>query len=559
MSIFSKVRIKAPRRNVFKLSHENKFSFDIGQLIPILCEPVVPGDTFKVHSEFLIRMAPMLAPIMQRMDAYIHYFFVPYRLIFDDFEEFITGGEDGKSMVQIPAFSTSIIQRLIGGYLDPSLDEKTKEKIRKKVFDGSLFDFLNYSFDIDGIDELTLSLLPFNAYNLIYNEYYRDQNLTEEIPLYTESKINTFEYNTFLANKFFDIKYRAWTKDYFTSALPFTQRGEDVHIPIYGSASLRPTEHWSPLMMNQGTTTGDEIYNLNGLINDMNGNLIASGDGHLYNDSAKTQRNILPKRAGVDVYSLSDKLAVDGDSFEAATINEFRRALSLQRLLEISARVGGRYKEYVLGNFAVNTSDARLQRPEYLGGGKSPIQISEVLQTSASVPTGDLGDMGGHGIGVGKSNSFKRFFNEHGLVLGIMSVLPKASYVQGIKREWLKMDRLDWYVPSFANIGEQPIYNVELLSSTPNPMLTFGYTPRYAEYKFIPSRVHGSFKTSMNYWHMARMFAEGVEPALNGSFMECHGANRVFAVPDASEHLYCYLYNRVRAKRPMPVFGTPTI
>jgi len=264
---------------------------------------------------------------------------------------------------------------------------------------------------------------------------------------------------------------------------------------------------------------------------------------------------------------------VDLTSATASTINELRKAFKLQEWLEANARGGSRYIEHIYNIFGVKSSDARLQRPEYLGGGKSSISISEVLQTSGTAQddTGytatPLGEMAGHGINVGHSNDFTHSFEEHGLIIGIMSVRPQSSYSQGIPKMFTKFDKFDYFYPQFANIGEQEVKNKELFVISPQSSpsdetleQTFGYVPRYTEYRFAQNTIHGEFKTTLDYWHLGRKFAN--PPQLNSEFIKIEEDNRIFAYEGTNEendHLYCHMYFKINALRPLPLFNVPSI
>jgi hypothetical protein len=264
----------------------------------------------------------------------------------------------------------------------------------------------------------------------------------------------------------------------------------------------------------------------------------------------------------------AENLHVDLTQATSSTINELRKAFKLQEWLEANARGGSRYIEHIYNIFGVKSSDARLQRPEYLGGGKSSISISEVLQTSGSAnddagytPT-PLGEMGGHGINVGHSNDFRASFEEHGLIIGIMSVRPQSSYSQGIPKHFIKFDKFDYFYPQFANIGEQEVQNKEIyVADGMAPALqdaTFGYVPRYTEYRFAPSTIHGDFRSTLEYWHMGRKFAN--LPTLNEEFIQIEDINRIFAYENTDQnHLYCHIYFKVNALRPLPLFNVPTL
>ena len=229
----------------------------------------------------------------------------------------------------------------------------------------------------------------------------------------------------------------------------------------------------------------------------------------------------------------------------------------MQEWLEKNARGGTRYIESILSHFGVKSSDARLQRPEYITGVKSPVIISEVLNTTGEDGGLPQGTMAGHGIAVSSGKSGSYYCEEHGFIIGIMSILPKTAYQQGIPKQFLKKDTLDYYFPSFANIGEQEVKNNELFAYTASAEDTFGYVPRYAEYKYMPSRVAGDFRTTLDYWHLGRIFE--TQPALNQTFIECKPENttRIFAVEDGTDPLFCHVLNKIQAVRPMPKFGTP--
>ncbi len=567
--LFDSIKLKAPKRNLFNLSFDNKFSCQLGQLIPIMCEPVVPGDTFRINTELMVRMAPMTFPIMQQLDIAVHYFYVPNRLLFDssaDWEAFISPQATAKNPnpreTTPPTYS-----------LNPNSEFGLPAKFFKE---GELLDFLGYN-KYDNPDEqknLLAHILPVNAYNLIYYNYYMDQNVSDSPNMkkilgtpglhdYTTDNGELLHQGE-SGNTYFTLRNRCWKKDYFTSSLPFTQRGADVHLPLYGEIPVKSKNDFDLTVPVQATSQSLGT-----------GNVLFKDPNELYVSETTNPNRKLLLQGRVDAAEINRNLYGDLSNATSATINELRKATALQRFLEISARCGSRYKEFVLGHFGVDVPDGRLQRPEFLGGGTCKMQISEVLQTSSSVTseggdvTSPLADMAGHGIAFGKTNYCKKSFPEHGYVMAIMSIIPRAGYYQGVRKDLLKQDRLDFYSPEFAHLGEQPIELAELFTGGNgdeyDPHSTFGYTPRFAEYKFIPNQIHGTFKTNMDAWHMARKF--DTAPTLSKEFMEVNeyrnGLNRVFAVPGTLEipleHFYVYAYNDVRALRPMPVFGTPSI
>ena len=521
MSIFSKVAMPRPQTNTFDLSHDRKFSGRIGELMPISVMEVVPGDKFNIKATNMTRFAPLITPIMHKASVYCHFFFVPNRILWPNWENFISGGEDGLADPTFPTVDLTI---------------PTQYGVQ------TLADYLGLP---TGNQLLNVSALPFAAYQKIYQDYYRDENLITKTDVSvsdgTQSNIDTIELSS--------MKKRAWQHDYFTSALPWTQRGPEATIPLGTTAPISYVNPGSGATVFRNHATGAGIPSM-----------IFDGAAALFTDSAGGLQANIPGNTNIDVDS-STNYEADLSQATASSINDLRRAFRLQEWLERNARGGARYIEIITAHFGVRSSDARLQRPEFLGGSSTPITISEVLQTSAnaSEPT-PQGNMAGHGVSVGSSNYVSYRAEEHGYIIGIMSVMPKTAYQQGVPKHWKKLDKFDYYWPSFANIGEQPIYNEELYhQSTAEDAEVFGYTPRYAEYKYIPSTVHGTFRSSLNFWHMGRIFAN--KPSLNADFIECDSAevDRVFNVTEGSEHLYVYLHNEVKATRLMPYFGTPTI
>lgn len=534
MSIFSTVKVRKPKRSTFDLSHENKLTCNIGKLIPFFCQEVLPGDSFRVNTDMLVRMAPMVAPIMQRLNVYTHFFFVPYRLLWDEWEDFITGGADGKANPPFPQLF------LHSPYTNV----------------GYLGDYLGLPTGTVVASGMNVNALPFKAYHLIWNEYYRDQNLMQDFDIRSEQSGVISAPDSWVRD-LCSLRTRCWHKDYFTSALPWTQRGDDVLLPLTGDA---------PVILNPVVNQGQAPIIRSG--NDM----VYGGDLHSAPKSAggtsflaaKTSSDTLNIPVGIDP---NGSLVADMGEVSSVTINELRRANALQRWLETNARGGSRYIEQILSHFGVRVADYRLQRPEFLGGGKSPIMISEVLQNSASSADGTpQGTMAGHGISASVNHAFKSNFYEHGLIMGIMSVLPYSSYQNGVPRLFGKFDRFDYGWPEFAHLGEQPIYNSEIFANpvsginyTPGASTgVFGYTPRYAEYKYCPDSVHGDFRTTLNFWHMGRRFS--TLPGLNADFVTCDDTtnDQVFAVTEQKyDKLWVQIYNDVRAIRPLPKYGTP--
>lgn len=539
-NIFNSIRLKRPRRNVFYLSYENKLTANAGELVPIMCKPVVPGDKFRVNTEMLVRLAPLVAPMMHRVDVFTHYFFVPNRLLWNQWEDFITKGVDGTG---VPAFPKIALR---ADWVNPT-------SAAALLSDGSLWDYLGLP-TIGGFNGIAfperspnsvippvgyeVSALPFRAYQLIYNEYYRDQNLTQPIDFTLDGGLvaNVTEVMSLLT-----LRRRAWEKDYFTSALPWVQRGPDVTVPVNNNSGsldvvLKDSPH-ADVYHVPGTTA----FPKDGALRSISGALVIGGGepDPAYLEPSNFQVNV-------------DELGV--------SINDLRTSNALQRWFERNARSGSRYIEQILSHFGVRSSDARLQRPQFLGGGRTPVSVSEVLQTSSTDTTSPQANMAGHGISAGVNHGFKRYFEEHGYIIGIMSIRPRTGYQQGVPKDFRKFDNMDFYFPEFAHLGEQEIKNEELyLQQTPaGNDGVFGYTPRYAEYKYSMNEVHGDFRGNMAFWHLNRIFSES--PNLNTTFVECNPSNRVFATAETSDDKYwIQLYQDVKALRLMPKYGTPTL
>lgn len=520
--LFDVVKVKKPKLNSFDLSHEKKLSFNMGDLVPAYIQEILPGDRFRVNTEIMMRLAPMLAPVMSRVNVYMHFFFVPYRLVWNDWDDFITGGENG---VTYPTFPMK-------NYYESNRDHFVK---------GSLADYMGIPPAPEGTITcpMHVSQLPFRAYQTIYNEYYRDQNLQAKIEFALGSTDDANEDDALLT-----MRKRAWEKDYFTSALPWAEKGGEVTIPLGTSA---------PVVINDSVLP----------------TLVISQDQNFSNVSSGLKRAGLANQSWQQLfdddnnpvkYDPGNTLEADLSDANEVTINDLRRSFRLQEWLEKNARAGSRYIESLWAHFGVRSSDARLQRPEYLGGGKCPVVMSEVLSTVES-DTNPQGNMSGHGIAVGNTNRFNKSFEEHGIVLGIMSVLPRTMYQQGLEKFWTKTVNLDYGFPEFAHIGEQEVKLGEVyhdfLGANDNDQTLWGYQSRYSEYKFKQSSVHGDFRDNLAFWHMGRIFASA--PGLNSSFISSDPTHRVFAVTDPSVHkLYCQLYHNVNALRPLPVFGIPS-
>lgn len=493
------VKTSAPNKNTFDLSHDVKFSANMGHLIPTLAMECIPGDKFQIGCDSLIRFAPLVSPTMHRFDMSMHYFFVPYRLLWEGFENYITQTDPGTG---IPAHPF----------------------VNWNMGNTNTYPLMDYFGIPRGTTVHKLSPFAMSAYQFIYNEYYRDQNLQTEIPyqlLDGNNDANIVPLAT--------MRKRAWERDYFTSALPFPQKGDAAQLPI-GTISEDV-----PVYLNNGGSDTGQVSNANAIPFEVTG-----------------QASTTPQQPN-ELYA-----ATAGTALDPVTINDFRIMMKLQEWREKLMRGGSRYFEYLLSFFGVKSPDARLQRPEYITGVKSPVIISEVLNTGGDQATLPQGNMAGHAVSVNQGKYGSYFCPEHGIIIGIMSVMPKPAYMQGIPKMFTKLtDAFDYYTPQFAHVGEQPILNKELYVDGANPDGTFGYTPRYGEYKVMPNRVAGDFQTTLDYWTAVRQF--NAAPALNATFIECNPTHDIFAVTDPNvDKLYCQVLHKINAVRPMPVFGTPT-
>lgn len=494
------------KRGKFSLSNYKLLTLDMGCLVPIGLTQVLPGDSVQQATSALVRCSPLLTPVMHPVSVRIHHWFVPHRLVWDEFEDFITAGPQGTSL---PAFPTITLS-------NPAV--------------GSLADYLGVP---PRSGNETVSALPFRAYGLIYNENYRDQDLSPEVVV-SDASGNDTTTSTALMNA-------AWEKDYFTSSRPWEQKGPTVTIPLGTSAPVRTsasaTVTGARPAMTMKTAAGSAP---------VPDSIIGSGVGAgvaTYSGPSITGR-------GSTLYP--DNLFADLTGASAITLNALRQAAALQSFEEARARYGSRYVEY-LRYLGVKSSDARLQRPEYLGGGKQTIQFSEVLATA---DTGDtpVGAMKGHGIAAMRSNRYRRFFEEHGYVISVMSVLPKTMYVQGLQRHWNYRTREDFWQQEFQHIGQQAVKNKEVYALSANPDATFGYQDRYDELRRGINTVAGEFRTpALDDWHMARIFAS--EPALNHSFVNAVPTKRNFASQDTNV-LYVMAKHNIQARRLVTQVGT---
>lgn len=505
------------KKSVFNLSHEVKLTCGMGTLIPTLCQEVVPGDRWRCRTDMVLRLMPLLAPMMHRVDCYMHYFYVPTRLLWRNFDTFLSGGKNGDEVVPHPYITVSRILSSEDNLI------------------GTLPDYLGLPVtELSNVPETDkVSALPFRAYAMIYNEWYRDENLIDEIGCVDTDGEDT-ETNILLQR-------RAWRKDYFTSALPWAQRGQPVTLPFEGQAPVLTNGNVTRLGMTGSAAPNGGMYSM-------------TSPGTTSSSGA-----VSAKLVDTGLIDKDTNLYADLDAARAGiSINDLRWAVVVQKFLERNAR-GVRFIEFLKNHFNIVSSDARLQRPEYIGGGKCPIVIGEVLQTSSTDDTSPQGNMAGKGVSAASLPGFSHFFEEQGFVIGILSIMPKASYSQGLSRMWTRFSRYDQFFPEFANLGEQEILNRELFYSSngEDNEKPFGFAPRYQEYRSIPSSVHGEFRTSMDFWHLGREFLD--TPVLGQQFIECSPSERVFAVLDGSNKCIVDMLHHIRAVRPLPKTANPGV
>lgn len=499
------------KRSKFSLTHYKLLTCKMGQLVPVTWFEALPGDTIQQATAALIRCAPLVTPVMHPVHVRFHHWFVPNRLLWVNWQDFITGGSDGLNASAPPYISSS------------------------NVTASTLLDYLGVP--TSGLGGATkFSALPLRAYALIWNEFYRDEDLQTALTVATAAGLDNTT-NTTLQNI-------SWEKDYLTSARPWVLKGASVTMPIGTRAPV----------------SGLGFPNANAYTNAIGTNQVPSGTSSSGTNWTTGAQNIVTR--GDNTSKIPDVYA-DLSQVTGIDINTVRHAFALQRFEEARARYGSRYTEY-LRYLGVRSSDARLQRPEYLGGGRQTIQFSEVLQTggtSTGAQTG-VGTMAGHGISAMRTNRYRRFFEEHGIVMTLMSVRPRTMYSQRVPRALIRAvdstysgmtgTKEDYWQRELQHIGQQGINGLEVDSQV-GATTNFGYQDRYDEYRRVESTVAGAFRAVLDTWHLSREF--GSAPALNSTFVSCVPSTRVFADTSA-DNLYVMANHNIQARRLVAREGT---
>lgn len=524
--LFSQVPKTEIPRSRFNRSHGLKTTFDSGYLVPILVDEVLPGDTFNLRATLFTRLATLISPIMDNVYLDTFFFFVPERLVFENFQRMCGEQEN-------PDDSTD--------FLFPTLNAPSGG-----FAVGSLADYFGLP---TGVNNLEVRAEPFRCYNLIYNEWFRDENLQDSVPFTKADSDQISNYSLLRRGK---------RHDYFTSALPWPQKGPGVELPFGGNANINLS---SSATMN---VPGFSLFNIGASSSNHSyvDGFIGQGSGRVYVGNDEDDYSLAPtKQTSVDlpVNGLAG-WSVDMSSVSSVTINQFREAFQIQKWYERAARGGTRYTEILRSFFGVVSPDARLQRPEYLGGSSRRIDISVVPQTSASDSTTPQANLSAFGVGINNKSGFTKSFVEHGWIIGLVNVRADLTYQQGINRMWSRRTKFDMYWPTFAHLGEQAVLNKEIYAQgNTTDDEAFGYQERYAEYRYFPSQVTGKFRStyaqSLDFWHLAQKFDS--LPTLSSQFIEDKPPiERIVAVQDEPQFLLDAYFD-MNCVRPMPVYGVP--
>jgi len=520
-------------RSSFDTQYAHKTTFDGGYLVPIYCDEVLPGDMHNVKATMFARLATPLFPVMDNLHLDTFFFFVPNRLVWNNWVKFMgeqTNPGDTISYV-IPQITSTA-----GGYAV-----------------GSIFDHfgLPTAGQITGSNTVTHNALPLRAYNLIYNEWFRDENLQNSVTVHKGDSGDT--------PSDYALKRRGKRKDYFTGALPWPQKGAAVTLPLGTSAPVYGTGDVL------GLTEGSNNY---GMVSGGSSNFTAT-TGNYSNTvgTASTGSGFVPANIGVGVVTSGDSgLYADLSAATAATVNQLRQSFQIQKLLERDARGGTRYTELLRAHFGVTPQDYRLQRPEYIGGGSTYVNVNPIAQTSATSISGGatpLGNLAAMGTALASGHGFTYHAQEHGYIIGLVNVRADLTYQQGLPKMWSRETRYDFYFPVFAHLGEQAVLNKEIyVTGTSTDDDVFGYQERWAEYRYKPSQITGLFKSTsagtIDPWHYAQKFTS--LPTLNATFIqETPPIDRTTAVGAAAngQQFLMDAFFDCKMARPMPMYSVP--
>lgn len=559
---FQKVKTLKPSRSLFDLSHEWLATCDMGKIYPCCAMEMSPGDTFHIANEIVTRMMPLNAPILHQINMYTHFFFVPYRILWEEWTNFITGGDEGQYG------GTTRGEDALPSEASPELPRWNPTNTDV----GSLWDYLGFPTGVVPAGALPLDFIR-RCYNRIWNEYYRDETLQDEVSEDNE-----------------EILYRNWRKDYFTSALVSRQRGVSPALPVSGNAPLThavSSRNINASFVSASSDTRTKIFRYTfdavpidlvpsslsfamstfpdiatpSLSFDANTGVVTitlSYTGPASGPTPQYQYWVSLNTNGVDgVLSFSSQAIDITNATVGASVTDMRQVFQIQKWMELANRGGVRYTEFLRSFFGVSPRDDRLQRPEYIGGTKSSIIVSEVLQTSSTdnEPT-PQGNMAGHGISASRTYVGSYTATEYGIVMGMLSIMPTAKYQQGINRQWLRRTKFDFLFPQFTGLSEQAIEEAEIYATNDadENRRIFGFNEIYDELRAMTSKIVGKMRNTFDYWHLGRKFDSA--PALNSDFIKCNPSKRIFAVP-SEDGFIVNVANIIRAVRPIPKYGTP--